>query len=172
MTIKPWADRIIDGDVKGATVAMLAEIDELRVELEKIKSQQPVARVYDAGGMQLEVEFLRGQTPEVGSELYLSAGAQPAPDVSLMAGWIRAADEEMICTNLGVANLSDSYESAKAKLKMLIDWHVSVSADSAVNGGYQLVPSEPTEAMLNAPPNAWSADALITYKAMLKAVKP
>jgi len=31
--VKPWADRLIDNEVKGATVAMLAEINELRAEL-------------------------------------------------------------------------------------------------------------------------------------------
>ena len=42
--IKTWADRVLDNDVKGTTVAMLAEIDELRAELAKIKSPsaQPV----------------------------------------------------------------------------------------------------------------------------------
>jgi hypothetical protein len=32
-----------------------------------------------------------------------------------------------------------------------------------------MVPIEPTKAMLKAPPNAWEADAKITYKAMLAA---
>jgi len=35
--VKPWADKLLDNDVKGATVAMLAEIAELRAELEKAK---------------------------------------------------------------------------------------------------------------------------------------
>ena len=61
-------------------------------------------------------------------------------------GWLIACDEEMICTHLGVANLSDSYDSAKAKLKSLVDWHIAVATDPAVNGGPSLQPeqSEPT----------------------------
>lgn len=35
--------------------------------------------------------------------------------------------------------------------------------------GFQLVPIEPTPEMLKAPPNAWEADAKITYAAMLAA---
>jgi DNA-binding transcriptional LysR family regulator len=35
--VKPWADKLLDNDVKGATVAMLAEIDELRAELQTQK---------------------------------------------------------------------------------------------------------------------------------------
>lgn len=34
MTIKQWADRLMDNEVKGTAVAMLAEIAELRTELE------------------------------------------------------------------------------------------------------------------------------------------
>ena len=102
------------------------------------------------------------------------------PDVDLMAGWIRAADDEMICTHLGVANLSDSHESAKEKLKSLIDWHVAVATDPAVNGGYQLVPIEPTEAMLKAGHDCpvsddgtedCPEDYRNVYKAMLEAAK-
>lgn len=49
-------------------------------------------------------------------------------------GWLIACDEEMACTHLGVAELSDSYEVAKKKLLSLIDWHVAVATDPAVNG--------------------------------------
>lgn len=55
------------------------------------------------------------------------------------SGWHRAADEEMVLTHLGVADLSDSYETAKKKLNDLIAWHVAVATDPAVNGGYVLV---------------------------------
>lgn len=71
-------------------------------------------------------------------------------DEPMNSGWVRAADDEMIGTHLGVANLSDSYVSAKAKLKMLIDWHVAVATDHEVNGGYQLVPVEPTKEIMEA----------------------
>ena len=40
---------------------------------------------------------------------------------------------------------------------------------AAVPEGFKIVPIVPTQAMLDAPPNAWAADALITYKAMIAA---
>lgn len=38
-----------------------------------------------------------------------------------------------------------AYSSPKEALSALIDWHVSVSTDPRTNGGWQLVPVEPTE---------------------------
>lgn len=55
--------------------------------------------------------------------------------------WIRAIDEELVSTFIGVANVSDTYKVAKKKLGELIDWHVQVAIDPAVNGGYVLVPA-------------------------------
>lgn len=66
------------------------------------------------------------------------------------SGWHRAVDEEMVLTHLGVADPSDSYETAKKKLNDLIAWHVAVATDPTANGGSMLVPSEPTRAMLDA----------------------
>ena len=45
----------------------------------------------------------------------------------------------------------------------------AAQALQAASGGWVLVPVEPTEAMLDAPPNAWPADAKVTYAAMLSA---
>lgn len=53
--------------------------------------------------------------------------SKPAPEV--VPGWVSAVDEEMVGAHIGVANLSDSYETAKAKLSSLIDWHVTLEAD-------------------------------------------
>lgn len=53
-------------------------------------------------------------------------------------GWLLACDEELVCCHLGVAELSDSYETARKKLQAIIDWHVSVALDPKVNGGYEL----------------------------------
>ncbi len=64
-------------------------------------------------------------------------------------GWLTACDEEMICYHLGVANLSDNYESAKRKLRALIDLNVAIATDPAVNGGMSLQPAVPQE------PVAW-----------------
>lgn len=72
------------------------------------------------------------------------------PQPAIPDGWLRAVDEAMVCSHLGVADASDSYEVAKKKLNDLICWNVQVATDPAVNGGRQLVPVEPTEAMLDA----------------------
>ncbi|WP_442256106.1 hypothetical protein ACS0OT_07120 [Stenotrophomonas maltophilia group sp. RY12688] len=66
------------------------------------------------------------------------------------AGWAAAADRELVAAELGVAKIDDSTDVAAAKLRELIDWHVSVATDPAVNGGYVLVPVEPTKEMLDA----------------------
>ena len=75
-------------------------------------------------------------------------GAQPAPSVP--DGWLRAIDEALVTTHIGVANAHDTYEQAKAKLDNLIGFHVDVATDPAVNGGWKLVPIEPTSEMLGA----------------------
>ena len=64
------------------------------------------------------------------------------------SGWLRAIDEALVITHLGVANASDTYEQAKAKLDSLIGIHVDMATDPAVNGGWKLVPLEPTSEML------------------------
>lgn len=73
-----------------------------------------------------------------GVDGYVSA--QPTPSVP--AGWLRAVDEALVVTHLGVANADDSYEDAKRKLNELICWHVAVATDPAVNGGFKLVPAD------------------------------
>ena len=77
-----------------------------------------------------------------------ASGAQPAP--SIPDGWLRAIDEALVVAHIGVANESDTYEQAKAKLDNLIGFHVDIATDPAVNGGWKLVPIEPTEEMLRA----------------------
>ena len=67
------------------------------------------------------------------------AQAQPAP--SIPEGWLRAIDEALVVAHIGVANESDTYEQAKAKLDNLIGFHVDVATDPAVNGGWKLVPT-------------------------------
>lgn len=78
----------------------------------------------------------------------------PAPRAHLAPstpeGWLRAIDEALIVAHIGVANESDTYEQAKAKLDNLISFHVDVATDPAVNGGWKLVPIEPTYEMLEA----------------------
>lgn len=59
-------------------------------------------------------------------DLYTHPAQQPE-------GWLRAIDEAMVSSPLGVADASDSYEVAKKKLNDLICWNVQVATDPAVN---------------------------------------
>ena len=116
----------------------------------------------------LEAEDLnRKFVAEINGPAYMGEPAQPAPalksenvsfiDTSQLeglvsteivhsypppSGWLRAIDEALIVTHLGVANAEDSYEDAKRKLDALIGWHCDVVTDPAVNGGWKLVPVE------------------------------
>jgi hypothetical protein len=78
-----------------------------------------------------------------GVEGYIQA--QPAPSVP--DGWLRAIDEALVVAHIGVANESDTYEQAKAKLDSLIGFNVDVATDPAVNGGWKLVPIVSTHKM-------------------------
>lgn len=77
------------------------------------------------------------------AELRAMLAAEPAPSVP--KDWLRAIDEALVVAHIGVANESDTYEQAKAKLNNLIGFHMDVATDPAVNGGWKLVPIEPTE---------------------------
>lgn len=55
-------------------------------------------------------------------------------------GWLRAIDEELVCSFLGIANPEESFEQAKIKLNRLLAWHVNVAYDPAINGGWVLMP--------------------------------
>jgi len=66
----------------------------------------------------------------------------PELNKELSCGWLRACDEAMTSLHIGVANLSDSYVSAKEKLRTLINLHITIATDPTVNGGYKLVPIE------------------------------
>ena len=97
----------------------------------------------------LEAEDLnRKFVAEINGPAYMGEPAQPAP--SLPEGWLRAIDEALVVAHIGVANANDTYEQAKAKLDNLIGLHVDVATDPAVNGGWKLVPLEPTYEMLEA----------------------
>lgn len=72
--------------------------------------------------------------------------APPVPAVP--AGWLTAIDNDLVVAHLGVADASDSFDEARRKLYALINWHIAVATDPAVNGGWQLVPVEPMDEML------------------------
>lgn len=83
--------------------------------------------------------------PECGSKEAALPGAQAQPAPNLPEGWLRAIDEALVVAHIGVANAEDTYEQAKAKLDSLIKFHVDVAIDPAVNGGWKLMPVEPTK---------------------------
>ena len=70
--------------------------------------------------------------------------------MSILDGWLCAIDEALVVAHIGVANTDDTYEQAKAKLNNLIGFHTDVATDPAVNGGYKLVPVDPTPVMITA----------------------
>jgi hypothetical protein len=47
-------------------------------------------------------------------------------EATLQIGWLRVVDEAMVCSHLGIADPSDSYEVAKDKFNRLVCWHVDV----------------------------------------------
>ena len=75
-------------------------------------------------------------------------GAPPAPSVP--DDVMRDAERYRYLRARDVANESDTYEQAKAKLDNLIGFHVDVATDPAVNGGWRLIPIRPTPEMRNA----------------------
>ena len=79
MTIKHWADRLIDNEIKGATVAMLAEIDDLRAAIGQPESE-PVA--YSVGNT-LHWHTGKGLT---NAQLYAAPQA---------AGYVPLSDEDI-----------------------------------------------------------------------------
>lgn len=132
-------------------------LEEADAVLEVLRQQKPVAwREFDGeGGYDYrsfaDNEAFRDEYIKRNGEkyatwvepLYAAPGAQAAvPD-----GWLRAIDEELVGAHIGVADASDDYAAAKENLNKLICWHVAVATDPAVNGGWQLVPIEPTSAM-------------------------
>lgn len=90
--------------------------------------------------------------PEARQELMrlravLAVVAQPKPIVP--DGWLRAIDEALVTAHTGVANAHDTYEQAKAKLDNLVGFLVDAATDPAVNGGWKLMPIEPTQEMID-----------------------
>ena len=143
------------------TALMKKKYDAMRAELDALRGQKDEAlntlcKVFHAGeefegpdGMIMAVDLaLWNEGCEAierlvgGEEDGASPYARPVPAPSVPGGWLRAIDEALVVTHLGVANAEDSYEDAKRKLDALIGWHCDVVTDPAVNGGWKLVPVE------------------------------
>lgn len=54
--------------------------------------------------------------------------------------WQLAVDHELVTAHLGIAADGVTREEAAKRLGELIDWHVKVATDPAVNGGFRLMP--------------------------------
>ena len=80
---------------------------------------------------------------------------------SVPEGWLRAIDEALVTAHIGVANAHDTYEQAKAKLDNLIGFNVVIATDPAVNGGYKLMPIEPTTGMICEMERQWMCGSQI-----------
>lgn len=79
--------------------------------------------------------------------------------------WKGAVDHELVTFD----STADSFASPKEAIQALIDWHVSVAIDPLVNGGFKLVPIEPTDEMIEAGCALYDSSLRQRYKAMLEA---
>lgn len=88
-------------------------------------------------------------------------------------GWLRAIDEEMVSTHLGVADATDSYEDAKRKLNALICWHIDVSHDSRASCKQpQLLMDDEIERLRkDAARYRWMRSPITSYKAVTAMVE-
>ena len=131
--------------------AAKAEIEALRSKTEKMEKTWLSPDGYhilmqEREDILFQAEKMKQRAPCKDISMWPTHHTQPtqlAP--SVLEGWLRAIDEALVVTHLGVANVSDTYEQAKAKLDNLIGFHVDVATDPAVNGGWKLMPVEPTE---------------------------
>ena len=124
---------MLEGQVRGFSDAYQGAMEEVAIWKRRALEAETLNRKFIAG---------------INGPMHMGEPAQPAP--SIPEGWLRAIDEALIVAHIGVANESDTYEQAKAKLDNLIGFHVDVATDPAVNGGWKLVPLEPTYEMLEA----------------------
>ena len=129
---------------KGLAQQFGKEADALRTKVAEMERQEPVGKFVQHPSNGLWEQDGYGDNPDA-NPLYALPGAQAQPAPSIPEGWLRAIDEALVVAHIGVANADDTYEEAKAKLERLIGFHVDVATDPAVNGGYKLVPIEPTE---------------------------
>lgn len=64
------------------------------------------------------------------------------------SNWLRAIDNELVSTHLGVVEPSDTYENAKKKINDLLCWHIDTATDPLVNGGKKLYPIKTIEKLI------------------------
>lgn len=83
--------------------------------------------------------------PTVQKRLAAQWGYVPDDEKVVTEGWLRAVDEALVVAGIGTATADDTYEQAKKKLDSLLGFHTTVATDPAVNGGWKLMPIEPTK---------------------------
>ena len=151
MTYEAW--RISYQSDAQAARAAYAECVRLQAKVEEMDGRLPYGAIAKILTEVMDIATANGadsrsmpdEYVEVAAWLCGVPGAQPAP--SIPEGWLRAIDEALVVAHIGVANESDTYEQAKAKLDILVGFHVDVATDPAVNGGWRLVPIEPMPSM-------------------------
>ena len=76
---------------------------------------------------------------------------QASGQVNLDSSIVKTDADEALRKELDLVGLDISaHRNPKEALSALIDWHVSVAIDPRANGGWQLVPIEPTMDMIKA----------------------
>src|SRR5690606_17960828 len=74
------------------------------------------------------------------------AGVQAALTAAQQQGqanpWHLAVDHERVTAHAGIGAEGVTREEAAKQLGELIDWHVKVATDPAVNGGFRLMPMQ------------------------------
>ena len=183
-----------DADAKFMTAANPATISELLDRLEAAEKERDAAELMSLA-LRARVEQMERQEPVfwwrpcsdgtyegplhnnsiervrklsgAWSPLYALPGAQP--DSSVPEGWMRVIDEALVIAHIGVANAHDTYEQAKAKLDNLIGFNVDIATDPAVNGGWKLMPTEPTQEIRDAWTSHMHESFRVAYQAMLAA---
>ena len=87
--------------------------------------------------------------------------------------WKQALDHELLTWDMATPK-NATFEQALKKLRILLNITQSVAVDPSVNGGYVLVPVEPTEKMIDAGlmfHRQFSSSISHVYKAMIQAAK-
>ena len=84
--------------------------------------------------------------------------------------WKQALDYELLTWDMATPK-NATFEQALKKLRILLNITQSVAVDPSVNGGYVLVPVEPTEKMIKAGDALWDHHCTSIYEAMIQAEK-
>jgi hypothetical protein len=96
--------------------------------------------------------LLSSPTPGFFTATYSPVYTAPQPQQT-SNDWKDAVDHELVIHG----STADSYASPEQAIQDLLDWHVSMAVDPELNGGFKLVPIEPTIDMINA---GWADDEI------------